>query len=136
MSASETQIGKEIYEFGSFRVDPAKQLLLHDGEPVPLTPKAFQLLLVLVRHGNEIVTKDELMKSVWPDTFVEETNLSRNIFALRKALGAKEQNRFIIPVPSRGYRFSEHVRLVSEPELTIVAASHSKMQVQVRETKP
>jgi hypothetical protein len=71
MSASETQIGKELYEFGSFRVDPAKQLLLHDGESVPLTPKAFQLLLVLVRHCNEIVTKDELMKSVWPDTFVE-----------------------------------------------------------------
>ena len=85
MSASETQIGKDFYEFGSFRVDPAKQLVLHEGEPVPLTPKAFQLLLVLVSRCNEIVTKDELMKAVWPDTFVEETNLSRNIFALRKA---------------------------------------------------
>jgi eukaryotic-like serine/threonine-protein kinase len=136
MSASETQIGKELYEFGSFRVDPAKQLVLHEGEPVPLTPKAFQLLLVLVRSCNEIVTKDELMKAVWPDTFVEETNLSRNIFALRKALGETEQNRFIITVPGRGYRFSEHVRLISEPELTIVAASHSKLQVEVRETKP
>jgi DNA-binding winged helix-turn-helix (wHTH) protein/tetratricopeptide (TPR) repeat protein len=136
MSASETQIGKELYEFGSFRVDTAKQLLLHEGEPVPLTPKAFQLLLVLVRRCNVIVTKDELMKSVWPDTFVEETNLSRNIFALRKALGETEQNRFIITVPGRGYRFSEHVRLISEPELTIVAASYSKVQVQVRETKP
>lgn len=135
MSASETQIGKEHYGFGSFRVDPAKQLLLHEGEPVPLTPKAFQVLLVLVRRGNEIVTKDELMKAVWPDTFVEETNLSRNIFALRKALGETEQNRFIVTVPGRGYRFSEHVRLISEPELTIVAASHSKVQVQVRETK-
>jgi DNA-binding winged helix-turn-helix (wHTH) protein/tetratricopeptide (TPR) repeat protein len=136
MSASETQIGKDLYEFGSFRVDPAKQLVLHEGEPVPLTPKAFQLLLVLVSRCNEIVTKDELMKAVWPDTFVEETNLSRNIFALRKALGETEQNRFIITVPGRGYRFSEHVRLISEPELTIVAASHSKVQVQVRETKP
>ena len=136
MSASETQIGKELYEFGSFRVDPAKQSLLHDGEPVPLTPKAFQLLLVLVRRCNQIVTKDELMKAVWPDTFVEETNLSRNIFALRKALGATEQNRFIITVPGRGYRFSEQVRLISEPEFTIVAASRSKVQVQVRETKP
>src|SRR5438270_5739273 len=136
MSASETQIGKELYEFGSFRVDPAKQLVLHEGEPVPLTPKAFQLLVVLVSRCNEIVTKDELMKAVWPDTFVEETNLSRNIFALRKALGETEQNRFIITVPGRGYRFSEHVRLISEPELTIVAASHSKLQVEVRETKP
>jgi DNA-binding winged helix-turn-helix (wHTH) protein/tetratricopeptide (TPR) repeat protein len=136
MSASETQIVKDFYEFGSFRVDPAKQLVLHEGEPVPLTPKAFQLLLVLVSRCNEIVTKDELMKAVWPDTFVEETNLSRNIFALRKALGETEQNRFIITVPGRGYRFSEHVRLISEPELTIVAASYSKVQVQVRETKP
>jgi DNA-binding winged helix-turn-helix (wHTH) protein len=136
MSASETQIGKDFYEFGSFRVDPAKQLVLHEGEPVPLTPKAFQLLLVLVSRCNEIVTKDELMKAVWPDTFVEETNLSRNIFALRKALGETEQNRFIITVPGRGYRFSEHVRLISEPELTIVAASYSKVQVQIRETKP
>ena len=136
MSASETQIGKELYEFGSFRVDPAKQSLLNDGEPVPLTPKAFQLLLVLVRRYNEIVTKDELMKAVWPNTFVEETNLSRNIFALRKALGETEQNRFIITVPGCGYRFAESVRLVTEPQLTIVAASHSKVQVQVRETKP
>ncbi|HEV2485067.1 MAG TPA: winged helix-turn-helix domain-containing protein [Terracidiphilus sp.] len=136
MSASETQIGKDIYEFGSFRVDPTKQLLLHEAEPVPLTPKAFQLLLVLVRRCNEIVTKDELMKAVWPDTFVEETNLSRNIFALRKALGEIEQNRFIITVPGRGYRFSENVRLVSEPQLTIVSANHSKVQLRVRETKP
>jgi DNA-binding winged helix-turn-helix (wHTH) protein len=133
MSASETQIGKDFYEFGSFRVDPAKQLVLHEGEPVPLTPKAFQLLLVLVSSCNEIVTKDELMKAVWPDTFVEETNLSRNIFALRKALGETEQNRFIITVPGRGYRFSEHVRLISEPELTIVAASYSKVQEQFPE---
>ncbi len=136
MSASETQIGRDLYEFGSFRVDPAKQLVLHQGEPVPLTPKAFQLLLVLVQHRNEIVSKDDLMKAVWPDTFVEETNLSRNIFALRKALGETEQNRFIITAPGRGYRFSEHVRLVSEPELTNVAASHSKVQVRVRESRP
>lgn len=135
MSASETQIDRVFYEFGCFRVDPAKQLVLQDGRPVPLTPKAFQLLFVLVRSRNEIVSKDELMKAVWPDTFVEETNLSRNIFVLRKALGETEQNRLIVTVPGRGYRFSEHVRLISEPELTIVAASHSKVQVEVRETK-
>jgi tetratricopeptide (TPR) repeat protein len=88
-----------------------------------------------VRHGNEIVTKDELMKSIWPDTFVEETNLTRNIFALRKALGDNEQNRYIITVPGQGYRLAEDVRLVSEAELTLVAASHSKVQIQIRETK-
>ena len=86
MAASGIHLGRDCFEFGPFRMDPAKQLLLRGGEPVPLTPKAFQLLLVLVRHSDEVVSKDELMKAVWPDTFVEETNLTRNIFALRKAL--------------------------------------------------
>jgi len=136
MSTSDIQIGKELYEFGPFRADAVKQTLFRDGEPVPLTPKAFQLLLVLVRRSNETVTKDELMKAVWPDTFVEETNLSRNIFDLRKALGETEQNRYIITAPGRGYRFAEAVRLVSEPQLTIVTASHAKVQVQVSESRP
>jgi DNA-binding winged helix-turn-helix (wHTH) protein/tetratricopeptide (TPR) repeat protein len=128
-------MGKELFEFGPFRVDPEKQALLRGGELIALNPKTFQVLLVLVRHGNQIITKDELMKSVWPDTFVEETNLTRNIFALRKALGDNEQNRYIITVPGQGYRLAEGVRLVSEPDLRIVAASHSKVQIQVRETK-
>ena len=101
MAASGTQTGRECFEFGVFRMDPAKQLLLRVGEPVPLTPKAFQLLLALVRRSDEVVSKDDLMKAVWPDTYVEETNLSRNIFALRKALGETEQNRFIVTVPGR-----------------------------------
>ena len=135
MSAVESPTGKELYEFGPFRVDPEKQALLRGGELIALNPKTLQVLLVLVRHGNQIVTKDELMKSVWPDTFVEETNLTRNIFALRKALGDNEQNRYIITVPGQGYRLAEGVRLVSEADLRIVAASHSKVQIQVRETK-
>jgi DNA-binding winged helix-turn-helix (wHTH) protein/tetratricopeptide (TPR) repeat protein len=136
MAAGADQKIKELYEFGPFRVDPDRQLLFRDGEPIALTPKAFQLLLALLRRHNEIVTKDELMKAVWPDTFVEETNLTRNIFSLRKALGETEQNRYIITVPGLGYRFTEEVRLVSESELTIVAASHSKLQVQVKEARP
>jgi DNA-binding winged helix-turn-helix (wHTH) protein/tetratricopeptide (TPR) repeat protein len=135
MSAVESPMGKELFEFGPFRVDPEKQALLRGGELIALNPKTFQVLLVLVRHGNQIITKDELMKSVWPDTFVEETNLTRNIFALRKALGDNEQNRYIITVPGQGYRLAEGVRLVSEPDLRIVAASHSKVEIQVRETK-
>jgi DNA-binding winged helix-turn-helix (wHTH) protein/tetratricopeptide (TPR) repeat protein len=135
MSAVESPMGKELYEFGPFRVDPEKQALLRGGELIALNPKTFQVLLVLLRHGNQIVTKDELMKSVWPDTFVEETNLTRNIFALRKAFGDNEQNRYIITVPGQGYRLAEGVRLVSETDLRIVAASHSKVQIQVRETK-
>lgn len=135
MSTIGSRTGKELYEFGPFRVDPEKQALLRGSELIALNPKTFQLLVVLLRHGNEIVTKDELMKSVWPDTFVEETNLTRNIFALRKSLGDNEQNRYIITVPGRGYRLAEDVRMLSEADLRIVAASHSKVQIQVRETK-
>jgi len=136
MSASESSSVKELYEFGPFRVDAAKEVLLREGESVPLTPKTFQVLLVLIRHNQELVTKDELMKSVWPDSFVEETNLSRNIFMLRKALGESPQDhQYILTVPGRGYRFAEDVRLVTESELSIVAAHHSKVEVQVEKTK-
>jgi len=136
MSTVGSRTGKELYEFGPFRVEPEKQTLLRGGEPIALTPKTFQLLLVLLRHSNQTVTKDELMKAIWPDTFVEETNLTRNVFALRKALGESEQNRYIVTVPGRGYRLAENVRLVSEREIGIVAVSHSKVQVQVAESRP
>ncbi|MGA8436653.1 MAG: winged helix-turn-helix domain-containing protein [Candidatus Sulfotelmatobacter sp.] len=102
-----------------------------------LPPKTFQILLILVRHSKEVVTKDDLMKAVWPDTFVEEANLSRNIFMLRKALGESPQDhRYILTVPGRGYRLAENVRLVPEHELNIVAASHSTVKVQVVDAKP
>ena len=136
MSASMSHEAKELYEFGPFRIDPDKETLLRGGQPVPLTPKTFQILLVLVRHSKEVVTKDELMKMVWPDTFVEEANLSRNIFMLRKALGETAQDRYIVTVPGRGYRLAENVHLVPGEELTVVAASHSRLQVDVTETKP
>jgi eukaryotic-like serine/threonine-protein kinase len=136
MSASESQKLKELYEFGPFRVDPEKEVILRAGEPVPLTPKTFQILLVLIRHNKEVVTKDDLMKEVWPDTFVEEANLSRNIFMLRKALGENPpEQRYILTVPGRGYRLAESVRLVPEQELSIIAAKHSKVEVQIAETK-
>jgi eukaryotic-like serine/threonine-protein kinase len=135
MSAVGNYTGKgHLYEFGPFRIDPDKQTLSRGGELIALTPKTFQLLLVLLQHGNETVTKDELMKSLWPDTFVEETNLTRNVFALRKALGESEQDRYIITIPGRGYRLAGEVNPVSESRVSILAASHSKVQVQVRET--
>lgn len=132
MSASESQRLKQLYEFGPFRIDPEKEILLRAGEPVPLKPKTFQILLVLIRHTKEVVTKDDLMKEVWPDTFVEEGNLSRHIFMLRRALGENPPGqRYILTVPGRGYRLAESVRLVPEQELSIIAAEHSKVQVQV-----
>src|SRR6516164_11257839 len=135
LSANPSQTGKELYEFGPFRVDVQREILLRAGEPVPLKPKTFHILLVLVRHSQEVVTKDDLMKAVWPDTFVEEANLSRNIFMLRKALGESPQDRrYVVTVPGRGYRLVDSVRLVPERELSIVAASHAKVQVEVKES--
>ena len=137
MAASQNQKTKELYEFGPFRVDPEKETVVRAGELVSITPKTFQILLVLIRNSREIVTKDDLMKTVWPNTFVEETNLSRNIFMLRKALGETAQDhRYIVTIPGQGYRLAEDVRLVPEQELTVVAASHSLVKVEVRESKP
>jgi DNA-binding winged helix-turn-helix (wHTH) protein/tetratricopeptide (TPR) repeat protein len=137
MSGSQVDGARELYEFGPFRVDPDKETLLRAGEMVPLTPKTFQILLVLVRNSKEVVTKDDLMKTVWPDTFVEEANLSRNIFMLRKALGETAQDhRYIVTVPGRGYRLAERVQVVSGQDMTMIAASHSRIKVEVKETRP
>src|SRR5947209_18137543 len=80
--------GSGIYEFGPFRLDPADRVLLREGQvlALTLTPKGFDLLLVLVRNAGRVVGKDELMREVWPDTFVEENNLTVTISALRKIL--------------------------------------------------
>ena len=102
---------KHIYEFGPFRLDEAEHLLLRDGEAVPLTPKAFDLLLALVERHGHLLEKDELLKRIWPDTFVEEANLASNISQLRKAMGDGENgHRYIETAPKRGYRFVASVR--------------------------
>ncbi|MGH9936584.1 MAG: winged helix-turn-helix domain-containing protein, partial [Blastocatellia bacterium] len=100
-----------FYEFGPFRLDAGERLLLRGGESVPLTPKAFDLLLALVEHHGHLLEKDELMKLVWPDTFVEEANLSSNVSLIRKALGdGANGQKYIETVPRRGYRFVAGVR--------------------------
>ncbi|MCA1626804.1 MAG: winged helix-turn-helix domain-containing protein, partial [Acidobacteria bacterium] len=100
-----------LYEFGPFRLDAAEQLLLRDGVPVPLTPKVFETLVVLVENSGRVVEKEKLMEQVWPGTFVEEGNLSVTIFMLRKALGEDAvERRYIETVPKRGYRFTAPVR--------------------------
>ncbi|MGH9852468.1 MAG: winged helix-turn-helix domain-containing protein, partial [Blastocatellia bacterium] len=104
-----------IYEFGPFRLDAAEHLLLRGGEAVPLTPKAFDLLLALVERHGHLLEKDELLKKVWPDTFVEEANLASNISQLRKALGDGENGqRYIETMPKRGYRFVASVNKVED----------------------
>src|SRR4030095_8259362 len=100
-----------FYEFGPFRLDATERLLLRAGETVALTPKAFDLLLVLVEHRGHLLEKNELLKLVWPDTFVEEANLSYNISLIRKALSyGRNRQRYIETVPRRGYRFVAPVR--------------------------
>ncbi len=94
------------FEFGRFRLKVAERVLLREGELVPLTPKVFDILLILVENGGQVVAKDDLMKRVWPNTFVEEGNLTQNISLLRKALGETPGGvQFIETVPRRGYRF-------------------------------
>jgi len=95
-----------LYEFDRYRLDPADHSLLCDGKPVSLTPKSFEILVILIQNSGRLLTKDELMKRVWPDSFVEEANLTVNISALRKALGETSDNQqFIETVPKLGYRF-------------------------------
>ena len=104
---------KTAYEFGPFCVDASERQLLRDGELVPLTPKVFDILLVLVQHSGHIVSKDEMMKLVWPNTVVEEGNIGRNISTLRTALGERAgEYQFIQTVPWRGYRFVAKVKEV------------------------
>jgi eukaryotic-like serine/threonine-protein kinase len=95
-----------LYAFGPFRVDTVRGILLRDSEPVPLTGKCFDVLLALIAHYPDTVSKDLLMKSAWPNTFVEESNLTQHISMLRKALGESPQDRlYIVTVPGEGYRF-------------------------------
>ena len=94
------------YDFGRFRLNTAERVLLREGEPVPLTPKVFDILITLVENSGRVVEKDDLMKKVWPSTFVEEGNLTQNVSLLRKALGESAGGaQFIETVPRRGYRF-------------------------------
>src|SRR5262245_10984854 len=111
--------GKYFYEFGRFRIDPVKRRLMRDGEPVRLTPKAFDTLLILVQSSNRTLEKDELMQLVWPDAVVEENNLNQNISALRRALGdTRDESRFIATFPGFGYRFVAEVNRIplAEPD--------------------
>ena len=104
---------KVVLEFGPFRLDPAERLLLRDQTQVHLPPKAFDALVVLVENRGHLLEKDELLRRVWPDTFVEESNLAQHISVLRKALQEGEDSpRYIETVPTRGYRFVAQVREV------------------------
>jgi eukaryotic-like serine/threonine-protein kinase len=106
---------KPLYEFGPYRLDPGRKLLLRNGDLVALTSKALEILLVLVERSQHVVTKDELMREVWPNSFVEEANLTQHISMVRKALGETPQDhRYIVTFPGQGYRFAGGVRIVCQ----------------------
>jgi TolB-like protein/DNA-binding winged helix-turn-helix (wHTH) protein/Tfp pilus assembly protein PilF len=115
---------KHLYEFGPFRLDAEERLLWRDGEIVSLTPKAFDVLLALITQPGHLLEKETLLKTVWPDSFVEENNLADNISRLRKALGEGEQGlKFIETVPKRGYRFVADVKEWNgQPAAPVVSA--------------
>jgi TolB-like protein len=107
---------KFVYEFGPFCLDTEERILLNDGKLVPLKPKVYETLLALVRNNKHVIEKEKLMQEVWPDTFVEENNLTGNIFALRKAF---DRYNFIETVPRRGYRFIADVRQVQVEDISL-----------------
>ncbi|HEV7397836.1 MAG TPA: winged helix-turn-helix domain-containing protein [Pyrinomonadaceae bacterium] len=118
-----------VYEFGPFRLDQERYLLLRHGDAIQLSPKAFEILLFLVAHRGEILKKDFLIETIWPDTFVEESNLAQNIFLLRKALGEeKNEHRYIVTLPGVGYRFVAAVREIPFPEATTAQMPAPSMQ--------
>jgi len=141
----------QIYEFGEFRLDASKRLLLRDnGESVPLTPKVFDTLLYLLQHVGKIIEKDELMHEIWTDTIVEENNLSQNISILRRILGEKRgEHRFIATIPGQGFKFVASVQVsslkfqvpssveseIKQPELNNKSESENNNQPETRKLK-
>src|SRR3982751_6749708 len=107
---------KHLFAFGPFQIDAAERRLTRDGTLVPLTPKAFDLLLALVAQSGHLVTKDALMQRVWPDVVVEEANLAVHISTVRRALGDRNgDGHYIETIPKQGYRFTERVSKVLAP---------------------
>lgn len=120
---------KHFYEFGPFRIDTSNRLLLRDGQPVPMKRKAVEVLLVLVEHSGEVVEKDRLMETLWPDSFVEEANLTQSVYMLRKALGEQADGpQYIETIPRRGYRFAAEVKVWEDVGATPVAVKTEQAQ--------
>ena len=131
MNGAKAQYTKHFYEFGPFRLDATDHQLFREGLPLPLTPKALDTLLILVPNSGRTLEKDELMKAVWPDTIVEENNLTQNISALRRVLG--QEFPFIETMPRRGYRFVAEVRERWEEIPALIVREHTRSSVIIEE---
>ena len=122
-----------VHEFGPFTLDAMERLLLKAGQPISLTPKAFDLLVYLVERHGQLVAKKDLLSAVWSDTFVEEANLTYTMSALRKALGdSQDGERYIQTVPTRGYRFVASVARRERPPLPSIAETRPAAHVSGR----
>ena len=133
-----SQQANQLYEFGPYRLDPDRRVLLRGEEVVPLTPKTFDTLTLLVEKSGRVIAKEELLEKVWPDTVVEEANLAVNISTIRKALGKRPGGgQYIETVPRRGYRFVARVNQLqpAEPAASAVEASLQPADVGAIEAK-
>src|SRR4051794_39030258 len=124
-----------VYTFGGFRIDDQSRLLLHDGLRVPVPPKAADLLIVLLEGNGELIGREELIKALWPDTFVEDNNLAKHVFLLRKTLGLNNRGvAYIETVPKRGYRFVGDVdRLPPQAERTYQYQDRTREEIVIEE---
>lgn len=131
----ETQAKTDIYQFGEFRLDAANRLLWLGEKQVSLTPKEFEVLLALVENAGRVLTKDELLETIWTDTFVEESTLARNVSWLRKKLstGGGTEN-FIETLPKRGYRFAGVVTKISESPAAVFIEERTLTRIAVEES--
>lgn len=125
---------KQFYEFGPFRIDPSQRALFREGKLVALPPKIFETLLALVERSGQIVEKDKLIKEVWPETIVEENNLTQYISALRKTLGdGRHEHRYIETIPRRGYRFAAEVREVRDEAAELIVHDRTTVSPKINE---
>src|ERR1700730_830670 len=124
----------KFYEFGRFRLNATERLLQRDRDIVPLTPKVFDTLLVMVENSGHVLEKNELMQCLWPDSFVEESSLAQNVSLLRRALGETNDGRqYIETLPKRGYRFGADVRELDESEAQVILKEHTTTEILVEE---
>lgn len=121
-----------VYEFGPYVLDRPRRLLTREGAPVGVTPKAFDLLALLVENGGRVVSKETLMDALWPDTEVEESNLTFQISRLRKALG---DGRYVVTIPGRGYQFAGAVQQVTPVETETIVEDGQRMTITVSERR-
>ena len=125
-------VDNDFYEFEDFQLQPARRILLRNGQRLHMAPKSFEVLLYLVQHAGRVVVKSELLEGCWPGAFVEKSNLTQHVFWARKALG--EKAGWIVTVPGRGYEFTGEVRLVQRPAALIEVVSLAGPREAPRET--